>query len=187
MPDQEHRPPILELTGVTRSYTVGGGFFSGRARQVRALAGVDLSVGHGETVGLVGESGCGKSTLARLAVALERPDTGSVRLDGRDPWTAGAAERRNLPRLVQMVFQDPFSSLNPRLPIGWTVAEGLRAMMPPDPSPEGCAKNPPRTASPGGIFIAGSQPERRPLTQGAGGMIPPAGPGQRPGRRRHKP
>ena len=128
MPDQEHRPPILELTGVTRSYTVGGGFFSGRARQVRALAGVDLSVGHGETVGLVGESGCGKSTLARLAVALERPDTGSVRLDGRDPWTAGAAERRNLPRLVQMVFQDPFSSLNPRLPIGWTVAEGLRAM-----------------------------------------------------------
>ena len=121
-------PPVLELSGVTRRYAVRRGLLAGPARQVQALAGVDLSVGHGETVGLVGESGCGKSTLARLAVALERPDSGGVRLDGRDPWALDAAERRALPRLVQMIFQDPFSSLNPRLPIGWTVAEGLRAM-----------------------------------------------------------
>jgi oligopeptide/dipeptide ABC transporter ATP-binding protein len=128
MSETAARPPVLELSNVTRRYAGHRGFFSRAARTVTAVAGVDLAVARGETVGLVGESGCGKSTLARLAVGLERPDTGQVLLDGRDPWTQDGLDRRELPRLVQMIFQDPFSSLNPRLPIGWTVAEGLRAM-----------------------------------------------------------
>ncbi len=126
MPEAAEHSPILDLAGVSRRYVAAGGFFSGKRRDA-AVAGVDLTVARGETVGLVGESGCGKSTLARLAVALERPSAGTVRLDGQDPWAGGRAFRRRLPGLVQMVFQDPFSSLNPRLPIGWTVAEGLRA------------------------------------------------------------
>ena len=120
--------PVLELSDVARHYASRRGFFGGATRSVKAVDGVDLTVAPGETLGLVGESGCGKSTLARLAVGLEPPSRGTARLCGIDPWTGDAASRKRLPRLVQMIFQDPFGSLNPRLPIGWTVAEGLRAM-----------------------------------------------------------
>jgi len=120
--------PLLELSGVSRRYVTRTGFFTASRREVAAVAGVDLRVMPGETVGLVGESGCGKSTLARMAVGLEPPSAGTVRVDGLDPWAGDAAARRKLPRLVQMIFQDPYASLNPRLPVGWTVAEGLRAM-----------------------------------------------------------
>jgi oligopeptide/dipeptide ABC transporter ATP-binding protein len=120
--------PLLELSDVSRRYVTRTGFFAAGRREVAAVAGVDLRVMPGETVGLVGESGCGKSTLARMAVGLEPPSAGTVRVDGLDPWAGDAAARRKLPRLVQMIFQDPFASLNPRLPVGWTVAEGLRAM-----------------------------------------------------------
>ena len=119
--------PVLELAGVSRHFVSREGFFRRRERVVRAVAGVDLSVARGETVGLVGESGCGKSTLARLVVGLMPPSAGTVRLDGLDPWDGSAETRQRLPRLAQMIFQDPYSSLNPRLPVGWTVAEGLRA------------------------------------------------------------
>ncbi|MHC1791338.1 ABC transporter ATP-binding protein [Solidesulfovibrio sp.] len=120
--------PMLELAGVSRHYSTTDGFFARRKRVVRAVDGLDLTVAPGETLGLVGESGCGKSTLARLAVGLEPPSRGTVRVAGLDPWGGSSGDRKRLPQLVQMIFQDPFSSLNPRLPIGWTVAEGLRAL-----------------------------------------------------------
>ena len=114
----------LEFQGVTKTYRTRQGLLG--HRDVAAVAGVDLAVTHGETLGLVGESGCGKSTLARLAVRLEPPTSGTVRMEGRDLWTDPDIAHE-LPRLAQMVFQDPFSSLNPRLSIGRSVGEGLAA------------------------------------------------------------
>jgi oligopeptide/dipeptide ABC transporter ATP-binding protein len=113
---------LLELRAVTRRYPLRSGLFGQTEGFVQALAGVNLDLARGETLGVVGESGCGKSTLARCVVGLERPTSGFVRLGGRDltEWS-----RRELSREVQMVFQDPFSSLNPRWTVGATVAEPL--------------------------------------------------------------
>jgi len=111
---------LLDVTDATKTYAVRDGYFSTSGRTLTAVAGVSLTVSRGETLGLVGESGCGKSTLARLCVGLERPTSGTVSLDGRDPFGPGRVASR-----VQMVFQDPFSSLDPRKTIGWSVAEPL--------------------------------------------------------------
>ncbi|CAM5646465.1 ABC transporter ATP-binding protein [Streptomyces atroolivaceus] len=101
-------PPLLEVRGVTKT------FGSGR-RRLTALDGVDLRIGRGQTLGLVGESGCGKSTLARVLLGLERPDEGTVRFDGTDPFALRGKELLAWRRRVQMVFQDPFASLNARM------------------------------------------------------------------------
>jgi peptide/nickel transport system ATP-binding protein len=110
-PDVSTRPPALEVRGLGKSFPIGG-LFSRQA--VRALHGVDLSIGRGEIVALVGESGSGKSTLARCVARLEKPSSGAILLDGvdvleRDRFHASRAFRSQL----QMVFQDPFGSLNP--------------------------------------------------------------------------
>jgi peptide/nickel transport system ATP-binding protein len=94
-----------------------------RRRTVKAVAGVDLIVGKGETLGLVGESGCGKSTLSRAVVGLTPIESGRVLLEGEDVASLRGERRKAFPRRVQMVFQEPHASLNPRLTIGETLAE----------------------------------------------------------------
>jgi oligopeptide transport system ATP-binding protein len=98
----------------------------GRPPVLRALAGVTLQVRRGETLGIVGESGCGKSTLARCLVRLYEPDGGAIVYDGIDVLALRGAARRGYNRRVQMVFQDPYGSLNPRLTVRETLAEALR-------------------------------------------------------------
>ena len=100
--------------------------FSRAAPAVRAVDGVSLALAPGETLGLVGESGSGKTTVARAVLGLNRPAAGSIRFQGDDVAALDAAGRRRFRRQVQMVFQDPYSSLNPRLPVGRAVAEVLR-------------------------------------------------------------
>jgi len=112
---------ILRATDLGKDYPTRG-----RRRPLRALAGVSLEVDRGETLGIVGESGCGKSTLARLLVGLERPTTGAVEFDGVDLAELSGARLRVHRRRIQMVFQDPYASLNPRQRVGAAIEEVLR-------------------------------------------------------------
>ncbi|MEX2206719.1 MAG: dipeptide ABC transporter ATP-binding protein [Myxococcota bacterium] len=116
--------PLLQVRDLRKSFPVGGGGFGRRAR-LQAVDGVELDVGVGETVGLVGESGCGKSTVARLALRLIEPDSGEIRFEDRDLRALGRSELRAMRRRMQIVFQDPFASLNPRMTVGETIGEGL--------------------------------------------------------------
>ncbi|GIL34822.1 ABC transporter ATP-binding protein [Phycicoccus sp. DTK01] len=120
MPTSE---PVLVCDDVSKTFVTGSPGF-GRSR-VSAVHRVSLTVAPGESLGIVGESGCGKTTLARMLVGLERPDTGSIRLGGRDVTSARGRERRALSREVQMVFQDPYTSLNPRMTVLDLVSEPL--------------------------------------------------------------
>lgn len=117
------RPPILTATGLTKSYHVRTRTGS---RDLVAVDGVDLSLARGETYGLVGESGCGKSTMARLLLNLERPTSGQVEFQGRDVTLLRGKEMRRVREDIQVVFQDPFASLNGRMTIHDLVAEPLR-------------------------------------------------------------
>lgn len=112
-------PPLLEVSGITKSFGHG-------RRRLTALDGVDVRLERGETLGLVGESGCGKSTLARVVLGLERPDAGTVRFDGTDPFTLKGKELLAWRRRVQMVFQDPFASLNARMSAADLIGEPWR-------------------------------------------------------------
>jgi peptide/nickel transport system ATP-binding protein len=124
--------PLLELRGVSRLFVRSpdaaarmANFFRGNSKDevVRAVDGVNLAIAEGEVVGLVGESGCGKSTLARIAVGLHQPSAGTRRWRGRDLATLAPGERRAAQLAVQMVFQDPTASLNPRLRVEDIVGE----------------------------------------------------------------
>ncbi len=118
--------PLLSVRGLVKTYPVKGGALQRIVGTVKAVDGVDLDVYPGEAVGLVGESGCGKSTLGRAILRLEEPDAGSVWYDGTDILTLGAKELKGYRRAAQVVFQDPFSSLDPRTTVGDSISEGLR-------------------------------------------------------------
>jgi dipeptide transport system ATP-binding protein len=115
---------LMQAHDLRRFYAVGGGLF-GRGGTVRAVDGVSFALGAGETLAVVGESGCGKSTLARMATLLEPPTEGELLIDGKPTADAGAAERRQLRLTVQMVFQNPYGSLNPRKTVGSILEEPL--------------------------------------------------------------
>jgi peptide/nickel transport system ATP-binding protein len=116
---------LLEARDLVKHYPVRGGLFSRASGAVRAVDGVSFALGRGETLGLVGESGCGKTTLARLVIRLEEPTAGELRFDGEDLLALRGRELRARRRHFQIVFQDPMSSLNPRMTIGEILAEPL--------------------------------------------------------------
>jgi oligopeptide/dipeptide ABC transporter ATP-binding protein len=116
--------PLLSLRGLVKHFPVRRPFLSGEPLSVKAVDGVSLDVPPGKTVGLVGESGCGKTTLGRLAIRLIEPDAGSILFEGRDITTLRGEELRQLRRGMQIVFQDPYSSLNPRMRVRDIVGEG---------------------------------------------------------------
>ncbi|MBV9948993.1 MAG: ABC transporter ATP-binding protein, partial [Myxococcales bacterium] len=111
---------------VAKYFPLRPGFFGGSKRFVRAVDGVSLRVRRGETMGLVGESGCGKSTLGRLMLRLVDPTLGRVIFDGRDVTHLTQRELRPLRRRMQIIFQDPYSSLNPRMTVHEIVGEAIR-------------------------------------------------------------
>ena len=117
--------PLLEVQNLRVHFPVKGSALSGTSLTVKAVDGVSLSVAAGEAVGLVGESGCGKSTLGRSILRLLEPTSGRIFFDGQDITTLGARALRPLRRQFQMIFQDPFHSLNPRMTVGQSIGEAL--------------------------------------------------------------
>ncbi|CAM3986785.1 dipeptide ABC transporter ATP-binding protein [Cohnella lubricantis] len=118
--------PLLELDALQKHYPVRRGLLNRPQSSVRAVDGVSLAVRQGEALGLVGESGCGKSTIGRAIVGLEKPTGGRILFEGEDMAGYSEAKLRNARTKLQMVFQDPYSSLNPRMTVGSLLAEPLR-------------------------------------------------------------
>jgi oligopeptide transport system ATP-binding protein len=117
--------PLLQVTGLVKHFPVKAGFLARPTERVHAVDGVSFTIAAGETLGLVGESGCGKSTTGRCVLRLIEPTAGEIRFDGRDVRALSGAGLRALCRDMQIIFQDPYASLNPRMPVGAIVGEAL--------------------------------------------------------------
>jgi len=117
--------PILAATGLSKAFVAQRSVFGRPLKSVRAVEDVSLTLAPGETLALVGESGCGKSTLGRLLMRLIEPSAGSIVMDGEDVTALSARDLKAFRRKIQLIFQDPFASLNPRMTIGQMVAEPL--------------------------------------------------------------
>jgi oligopeptide/dipeptide ABC transporter ATP-binding protein len=126
-PGEGAESPLLSARDVSKSFDVRDGVFGRSTGAVRAVDGVDLDIWSGEVLGLVGESGCGKSTLGRVLLGLLPADEGEITFDGIDVRQAKGRSERALRRDMQIVFQDPYSSLDPRTSVGDSIGEGLRA------------------------------------------------------------
>jgi len=119
-------PPVLEVEGLSKHFPVRKGLLRRTVGHVHAVDDVSFAIGTGETLGLVGESGCGKTTVGRTILRLIEPTAGAIRLDGHDVTRLGKTEMRPFRRQMQIIFQDPFSSLNPRKRAGDIVGEPLK-------------------------------------------------------------
>ena len=117
--------PLLKVRNLVKRFPVAGGLFGRSREQVHAVDGVSFDIAAGETLGLVGESGCGKSTTGRCILRLIEPTAGEVRFDGQDVMAMDGRGLRGLARGMQIIFQDPFASLNPRMTVGAIVGEAL--------------------------------------------------------------
>src|SRR5258706_5263871 len=116
---------VLEVRDRVRRFAIGGGLLGSSRALVRAVDGVSFTIRRGETLGLVGESGCGKTTTGRPILQLDRPTSGQVLFEGRALATLDEAGLRGMRRRMQVIFQDPYSSLNPRMTVGQIIAEPL--------------------------------------------------------------
>src|SRR5437899_477680 len=117
--------PLLEVRNLVKYFPIKGGLFQTTVANVKAVDGVSFEIYPGETLGLIGESGSGKSTIARTIIRLYPPTSGDVLLDGKSIMRARGKELHQIRRDVQIIFQDPYGSLNPRMSVGEIVAEGL--------------------------------------------------------------
>ena len=118
--------PLVEVRELVKHFPITGGLLQRVVGQVRAVDGVSFSIRRGETLGLVGESGCGKTTVGRLLLRLIDPTSGTIHFDGADITTLRGAALKPYRRRMQIIFQDPYASLDPRTPIGDSIGEGLR-------------------------------------------------------------
>ncbi len=121
-----HDKPLVEIRGLVKRFPVKGGILQRVVAEVKAVDGVDLQIRRGESLGLVGESGCGKTTVGRLILRLIDPTEGAILFDGTDITSMTGATLKQYRRRMQIIFQDPYASLDPRSAIGDSIGDGLR-------------------------------------------------------------